>query len=407
MYGAVSVKELVRDLFDSIDPLALARRVAEQACLLLPDVDGAVVVLHLDGRPVVVSAHGTLDHLLGSTAPTDLDLQPRATTHVEPGRCSVLSTPLVRGGTALGWVSIVSANPLAIDDGHIVAMSAASRFISTLLNANAELAEQLHDLMSDPPAGTALDPTTCFLTSLIAPDAALRQQVRAELTDAADPDRLRAVFQPIRYLSDLSVTGYEGLSRFLDGCDVRPDHWFAKADQIGRRRELELTALETVLNAANAIPPRFDLWVNLSPNTAAHPTARELLRCSGRRVTIELTEHEEVGESTYAALEDLRRDGVRLAVDDTGAGFSSLNRILRLRPDVIKLDRELTAGVETDPARQALATSLVYFAQEIGATTVAEGIENAEQLRTLHEIGIQYGQGFWLGRPEPAPVQLS
>jgi len=398
------VKELVRDLFDSIDPLALTRRVAEQACLLLPDVDGAVVVLHHDGRPVVVSANGTLAHLLGDTAPADLAPHDRVTTHVEPGR---LSTPLVRDHAVLGWVSIVSAHPLAIGDGHIAAMSAASRFISTLFNANTELAEQLHDLMRDPPADTALDPTARFLTSLVAPDAALRRQVRAELTDAACPERMRAVFQPIRDLSDLSVTGYEGLSRFLDDSDARPDHWFAKAHQIGRRSELELTALETVLEAADAIPPRFDLWVNLSPTAAAHPTARQLLRCSGRRVTLELTEHEAVGESTYAALEDLRRDGVRLAVDDTGAGFSSLNRILRLRPDVLKLDRELTAGVELDPARQALATSLVYFAQEIGAATVAEGIESADQLHTLHEIGIQYGQGFWLGRPEPASAQLN
>ena len=89
------------------------------------------------------------------------------------------------------------------------------------------------------------------------------------------------------------------------------------------------------------------------------------------------------------------------AVDDAGSGFAGLTTILRLRPDIIKLDRELTAGLESDPIRRALAAALSHFAQEIGAITVAEGIENDQQLRHLRDLGFKYGQGFALGRPKP------
>ena len=121
------------------------------------------------------------------------------------------------------------------------------------------------------------------------------------------------------------------------------------------------------------------------------------------RLAIELTEHARITDypALSEALTGLRARGVRLMIDDVGAGFASLHHILRLAPDAIKLDRSLTSGIEADPARRALAAALVTFAGEIGATIIAEGIETEDELAALQALGVERGQGFHLGRPRP------
>jgi EAL domain-containing protein (putative c-di-GMP-specific phosphodiesterase class I) len=125
-----------------------------------------------------------------------------------------------------------------------------------------------------------------------------------------------------------------------------------------------------------------------------------------RRVVLELTEHDAVTEydELGTALDRLRDLGIRVAIDDAGSGYSSLQHILRLRPDIIKLDIALTRGIDADPARRALAEALVSFGREIGALITAEGIETAEQLDTLRRIGARYGQGYHLARPAALPL---
>src|SRR5207237_2814930 len=93
----------------------------------------------------------------------------------------------------------------------------------------------------------------------------------------------------------------------------------------------------------------------------------------------------------------------RLAIDDAGAGFASLRHVLRLNPDLIKLDISLTRRIDTDPVRRALATSLIAFAAEVGATILAEGIESRWELEALRRLGVRYGQGYHLARPAPLP----
>ncbi len=364
-----------------------------------------MVVVRFDDGPQVVSAHGVLTPLLGMAPPAHLTLTEDGGLPAEHDAGAVLSAPFLRDSVVLGWVSIVSAEGDALDDNHAVIMAAACRFISIILTADIELATHLDELLSSTP--DVIDPAARFLAALVAPRAAARRQVRADIADVSDDEQLRAVFQPVRNLLDLQIVGFEGLCRFADGHKTSPDTWFAKAHRVGRGTDLELQALRAVLTAAREIPQQFDIAVNLSPTTAIQPAAQQLLRSAGRQITLELTEHEQVTGPMYPELESLRRDGIRLAVDDTGAGFSNLNRILRLRPDVIKFDRELTIDVHRDPARQALATALVYFAREIGAVTVAEGIENEDQHRTLRDLGIHYGQGYFLGPPRPVGDHLA
>ncbi|HWI04340.1 MAG TPA: EAL domain-containing protein, partial [Acidimicrobiales bacterium] len=123
----------------------------------------------------------------------------------------------------------------------------------------------------------------------------------------------------------------------------------------------------------------------------------------GNRIVLELTEHTRVGD--YGALiEGLvrsRSEGVRIAADDTGAGYSGLHHLLRLRPNVVKLDIGLTRNIDEDPVRRALASALVAFAAEIDAVLVAEGVESVGELRSLRALGIPAAQGYRLGRPGP------
>ena len=119
------------------------------------------------------------------------------------------------------------------------------------------------------------------------------------------------------------------------------------------------------------------------------------------RLIIEITEHAQVEDYVQLAdaLAPLRACGARLAIDDVGAGFASLRHILRLEPDIVKLDLTLTHEIARDPAREALAWSLVRFAEGIDATIAAEGIETPEDLAVLRSLGVTYGQGFYLARP--------
>jgi EAL domain-containing protein (putative c-di-GMP-specific phosphodiesterase class I) len=102
-----------------------------------------------------------------------------------------------------------------------------------------------------------------------------------------------------------------------------------------------------------------------------------------------------------SVITDLRSVGARLAVDDVGAGYASLQHILELNPEIVKLDVSLCRSIDSDAARRFLAKGLVWFASCIGADVVAEGVETAEELATLTELGVPFAQGYYLGRPAP------
>jgi EAL domain-containing protein (putative c-di-GMP-specific phosphodiesterase class I) len=173
---------------------------------------------------------------------------------------------------------------------------------------------------------------------------------------------------------------------------------------VGLLVELELAAIRAAFAAIPTLPAKTCLTVNASPVTVIGARFQKLMRkIDGRRVVVEVTEHAPIAD--YARMNDavqsIKDEGLRLAIDDAGAGFASLRHILRLDPDFIKLDRTLIHGIAKDRSKQALAVGLISFAEKIGATIVAEGIETAAELKALAELGVQYGQGFYLARPVP------
>jgi EAL domain-containing protein (putative c-di-GMP-specific phosphodiesterase class I) len=220
------------------------------------------------------------------------------------------------------------------------------------------------------------------------------------------PSQLRIVHQPIVDLRDGRLAGVEALARFDVEPERPPEVWFGEAATVGLVLELELTAIHAALADLDRMPRKAYLSINMSPETALSPQFGELLgRSHPERLVIEVTEHarvddyDELGE----ALRGLRSRGVRLAIDDAGAGFASLRHILKLEPDLIKLDMSLTRHIDADRAKHALAAGLISFANEIGAAIVAEGIETEGELEALRGLGVVFGQGFFLATPGPMP----
>jgi EAL domain-containing protein (putative c-di-GMP-specific phosphodiesterase class I) len=212
------------------------------------------------------------------------------------------------------------------------------------------------------------------------------------------------VFQPIVSLVDGRLVGAEALARFEAEPRRPPNEWFAEANAVGRGLDLELHAMRCALDQLGDLKSDAYMSVNASPLTAIDPELDALLRqVPGHRIVLELTEHTRVGdyEVLVEALARARKNGVRVAADDTGAGYSGLQHLLRLRPNVVKLDIALTRHIDEDPARRALASALVTFAGEIEAVLIAEGVESVEELRALSALGIPAAQGYRLGRPGP------
>jgi EAL domain-containing protein (putative c-di-GMP-specific phosphodiesterase class I)/CheY-like chemotaxis protein len=225
------------------------------------------------------------------------------------------------------------------------------------------------------------------------------QRIRAVL----EREGPRIVFQPIVKLDGRDIIGYEALARFDHEPQRTPDVWFAEATEVGLGLELELAAIRSALQDLPSLPSDAFLTLNVSPATAVTADLAALLvRHRPDRLVLEITEHAKVVDydELLTALNPLRTAGVRLAVDDAGAGFASLQHILRICPDIIKLDITLVRDIDGDPIKRALASSLVTFAGDIGSTITAEGLETGEELSTLVDLGIPWGQGYFLGRPD-------
>lgn len=215
---------------------------------------------------------------------------------------------------------------------------------------------------------------------------------------------LITAFQPICHLGTGEIVGAEALTRFMDAPFRSPDQWFADAESIGRGLELEFLALETAMAAAARLPAHVYVAVNLSPSACLDLRLRDIVkksRLGPERIVVELTERSPVADYARlaAALAPLRSTGLRIAIDDVGAGFSSMRHVLRLNPELIKLDRTIVAGIDKNANQKALCAAMLSFSSHIGGGLVAEGIETNSELATLAELGVNTGQGYLLGRP--------
>jgi PAS domain S-box-containing protein len=390
-----SIEAAIRD----IDPTAPPEQMAAAATiqiLQLRDVGSAGVLDLTPGHEMTVGVAGLMGAVFGPGGPISAPIADALRARLAEGpwvqdvsRGSLDPTTHVPPGE--DWPKTVAYAPFHGPGGSFGAIA-----IATHDSAAAErFAERV-------PALTAF---ASLLGALLGPaldarhgDAAAHTAVQESL----DPSAFTPFFQPIVALDSRLVAGYEALTRFSpsNGDLLGPIVAFAAAARVGLGLELEIVTLRAALVAADVLPPEAFVSLNVSPELLMSGRLAELLAGHERQVVLEITEH--VAISDYAGL---RRSliglgpRVRLAVDDAGAGFASFRHILELAPDFVKLDIDLVRGIDTDPARQALVAGMTHFATDRGLHLIAEGIETKAELATLRSLGLEFGQGYLLGRP--------
>ncbi len=221
---------------------------------------------------------------------------------------------------------------------------------------------------------------------------------------------VRVHFQPIVDVVRGTVVGYEALARF-PGLPVRgPEQWFAAARDQGVGARLEALTLRAALARRSSLPRNTFLSVNLSPDVLESPPVREVLDREGSLggLVVELTEHAQV--DSYRELEpvlrELRDRGALIALDDAGSGYAGLAHLLGVRPDLIKLDRGLVCGINRSEPKRLLVEMLGALAGRLDAWLLAEGVETSEELDTIAYLGVPLVQGFQLGRPGEAWIEM-
>jgi PAS domain S-box-containing protein len=232
-----------------------------------------------------------------------------------------------------------------------------------------------------------------------------RQSLRTSVQTIMRERRFSPVFQPFVELGSGRIVGYEALTRFDDG--ESPDQHFSQAHSVGLGSELEALCAESALGQATSMESDVWLSLNFSPAALLDGHAAKVVNGVDRPLVIEVTEHAQIKNyvAIRRALADL--ENCQLAVDDAGAGYTSLSHILELHPDFVKLDISLVRDIDTNPARQAMIAGMCHFAAQSGTTLIAEGIETESEAEMLRGLGVplgeggMLGQGFLFGRPKP------
>ncbi len=357
---------------------------------------------------------------------------------------AVASGVLARGGRVhwLGRTIVLGALALPVARGGHVSGEYAGFCVATigLLLTSGRLTHELNLLLRQARL-QAESAETLLLAGDIAARVAEREEragaavehasrTEGERKDAAEIslaeaalDRLLAgaglsmVVQPIVDVRSGAVHAYEALARFEDpNVNGGPLHWFALAEQLGRRAELERACLRLALELFPRRPAGTSLSINLSAPVLLEASTMEMLMGAVTSPTddldgliVEITEETLVHSDRHLreAIAPLRARGVCLAVDDMGAGYSGLRQVTSVRPGYLKLDRSLVSDIDSDGERAALVGALAGYAAKVGSLLVAEGVENEAELRTVCELGVPLVQGFYFSRPDKPWPQLS
>lgn len=233
-------------------------------------------------------------------------------------------------------------------------------------------------------------------------DEVRTERTRQRIERTIRARRFTIVTQPVFDLRSGEPVGMETLTRFDGVPDRPPDVWFAEAEVVNRRIDLEVATARAAMDLLEHVAEHLWLSINLSPATLlSGPIGPLFDGVDLTRVVIELTEHAAVDDYGFlnAALDRWRNRGMRVAIDDAGSGYASFAHVLKASPDFIKLDGDLTTDIDTDPRKQALSTAVSQFADRVGASLIAEGIETQAQLDALRRAGAGFGQGYLFGHP--------
>jgi EAL domain-containing protein (putative c-di-GMP-specific phosphodiesterase class I) len=224
--------------------------------------------------------------------------------------------------------------------------------------------------------------------------------------------QIYSVYEPIVEVSSRTVYGYEALARGPDGTELHsPATLFAMAAEQDLVFQLDCLCRQSGLDGARDLPGGAKLFLNVRPSTIHDPNfraealERTLQRCelAPSDVVFEISEQESI--ANFDIFREVRdyygKLGFQIALDDVGAGYASLEAVMEIRPEFIKVDRSFCAKIDEDPGRQHLLRALQSLADRIGARIIGEGLDTLEELETLGRIGIHFGQGWLFGKPHP------
>ena len=247
--------------------------------------------------------------------------------------------------------------------------------------AGSSAAAQSRDhLATEPPSRSPSDPRLV--------------EARRRLEELPADGSLRVVFQPIVDLATTKVIGYEALARFPGDSSITPRTWFAEAAEVGLLLDIEMTAIRAALAQ---LEDHRQQGQQEEPDRHQSDGVDRHGVLEGEQHRSADGDYEEVSDAVGA----LRDVGVRIALDDTGSGTVSFSSLFDVHADIIKIDIDVTHGIASDPIKEAMASALKSLADRLGAMSLAEGIETEEEFKALREVGVQAGQGYLFGRPEP------
>ena len=228
-------------------------------------------------------------------------------------------------------------------------------------------------------------------------------QIKKRITEVLNNHEVKTVFQPVFHVDQQKVIGYECLSRFTSTPYRTPDIWFQQAESVGLGEELEIMAIEAAIDKMSAFSNNTSFSLNISPEYVINGAVERALtqHILDKKIVLEVTEHAQITDyrAFRNAVESLRNQGVRLAIDDVGAGYSNFQHILELGADIIKLDISLIRNIDTDTSRKALTAALIAYAKETACEVLAEGVETEEEFHELVRLGIKKIQGYFISQP--------
>ncbi len=238
------------------------------------------------------------------------------------------------------------------------------------------------------------------------------KNIRNQFYEVLNRKKVHPVYQPIISLNDGSVYGYEALCRIdLSDCAFNTEQMFGIAEKLKCLWELESICRRMSIKGAVHKPADAKLFVNVDPNVIhdrkfhSGMTSKYLKKYNMEPddIVFEITERNSV-ENTKTFIKSIqhyKKQNYRIAIDDFGSGFAGPNLICLLKPDIIKIDMEIIRDIDKDSIKRMFVKSLSVFGKNTGIKILAEGIETSEELKTLIDLEIDYGQGYYLGRPAP------
>ncbi len=398
------IRAVLAESLHAIPEGASVAEAAQAICdqlVTLPFVDTASVQVFLGDRNVQIMAQSAPT---GYPVPVGTYLPPlRAAIVRERARigpwAEYVSADPVDGwmpGTIAAGVKALAFGPIAHGD-HVEGVLLIGTFDEHFART---LVEKMPGIISFSTTLSALLAERLHVTRW---EVELRAGVEAILAARA----FHPVYQPIVELETREVVGYEALTRFDSG--QRPDLCFADAWAVGLGAEMELATLAAAVEGGRGLAPGLWLDLNVSPRLLVDPgRLRPLLWSAERPLVLEVTEHEVIADYDLVreAIRELGRD-IRLAVDDAGAGVANFGHIIDLRPDFVKLDISLVRRVNANLGRQAMVVGMRHFSRTAGCRLIAEGVETAEEARTLTKLGVEFAQGYLFGHPEPAATWVA